>query len=217
MDDEALDAQEPIQTDIVNKADFAAVPIHFRPAEGKSKLFKLVIPGIEPPLGFYEVTGDSADQITIVEVQPDETDDTAEPEGEVVEVDSADQPDQDTTEEVEEVKVPEHEDEVFDEPEVEEAIEEDEPEEEGNISSQVDSVPTDDYPYSDDAGNPVAGFLVADSEDADPLVITVRPEKDESIEDAMKRVQGEHDGYSRATLDEAIVVLGHNPLTAEDN
>jgi len=208
-----LDEQDEIQTDIVNKDDFAAIPIHFRPAEGKVKLFKLVIPGIEPPLGFFEVTGDSAEQITITEVKPSETDDTAEPEGEVVEVDSVDQPDQDTDEEepiLEEVL------EATTEAPEEEEVETEESDDNVSSAPEADKE-EDEYPYSDDAGNPVAGFLVADSEDAEPQIIVVRPEKDEPPEDAMKRVEEEHEDYSRTTLDQAIVVLGHNPLTAEDN
>lgn len=196
MEDNIIDQQEEIDTETVKKDDFAAVPIHFRPGEGKVKLFKLVIPGIEPPLKKFKLTGDSPETLELIEVTDDDDVDNDTPEGdEVVNEEDAESPSEEAQSE------------APDDETVDDAEESQEEALEGDI----------DYPYEDSEGNPIAGLLIAEDENVDPQVITVRPQEGESPEDAVQRVLAENEGYKPASLDEAIALIGHNPLTGKDN
>jgi hypothetical protein len=196
LDDDIIDQQEEIDTETVKKDDFAAVPIHFRPGDGKVKLFKLVIPGIEPPLKKFKLTGDTPETLELIEVTDDDDVDDDTPEGdEVVNDEDAESPSEEAPSEATD-------DETVDEP-----AEIQDEELEGDI----------DYPYEDSEGNPIAGLLIAEDENAEPQVITVRPQEGESPEDAVQRVLADNNGYKVATLDEAIALIGHNPLTGKDN
>lgn len=186
----------------MDKSDFAAVPVHFRPGEGKEKKIKLVIPGIEPPLAFLIVSGKTPETIT--------TEFVDNPEG--------DQSQEEITEDIEE---------SVDE-EVNETEDEDVPESNdtdagasAEIAGEEESTPDErdevEYPYEDDAGNPVAGFLVAKTDEAQPPVILVKPEFGEQPNEAIDRVKGGHPDHKVASLDEATAKLGHSPLTSKDN
>lgn len=213
--DDIIDEIEEIETPTVEKGAFAAIPIHFRPGPDKIKRVMLVIPNVEPPLKFFEISGEDKDSITIEEVSgPSETgeDTDIEPEGEVleteeasVEADEADEPTPEDSEDTPEEET--FEDEPVDEEFEDSPAEEEDPELEGEI----------DYPYEDEQGNPIAGFLIDDSEDAPLPVVVVKPQEGESVEEAMERVSKDHEGHRAATLDQAIALLGHNPLTSEDN
>lgn len=210
--DDIIDEIEEVDTQSVDKQAFAPVPVHFRPGEGKVKYLMLVIPNVEPPLAFFKVTGDTKDSITLEQVEgpaeegedPDST-----PEGEVLEAeetsvdaDKAEEQSQDADGDIEE------EPESFDGPVDEEETESQEDEKlEGDI----------EYPYEDEAGNPVAGFLIDDSEDASLPVVVVKPQEGETAEEAIERVSKDHENHRVATLDQAIALIGHNPLTSEDN
>lgn len=190
METETIDeGMGDVQPTRVSEHGFAAVPIHFRPKEGATpKRVALVVPGIDPPLMFLEVSGSSPDDISITEVQ-----------GHVDSVSqSADSEAVETTEEGTEET-----------PDVEEAPQEEEVEEEEQETENLE------YPHETDQGEPVAGFLLA-GEDETPPVIVVRPQEGESVEDAMTRVGEDNPGHIPGTLEEATKVLGHSPLTSED-
>jgi hypothetical protein len=202
MDDEPVNAQA-VKDDIVKeqKRAFAAVPIHFRPQEGKTKLIKLVIPGIEPPLGFFEVSGGSPEDLSLTTVDgpSDDSGDSDAVEDEVQQTDDNITPDEDEgnddfTEETEESETTE-----------ETEIPEEEPEDEEL-----------EYPHQDDAGDPIAGFLLG-SEEHQPLVILVRPSSGQTAQEAMEEEGSKHPEHRPGSLDEATKLLGHSPLTSEDN
>jgi hypothetical protein len=205
---DVIDEIEEVDTLSVAKDSYAAVPIHFRPGAGKEKLIKLVIPNIEPPLAYFRISGETKDSIeieTIDEIENEDVDDTT-PEGEVLVDEEAS---------VDAVK----DDEPTEEGEDETIIENDEPveEDETAVPEEEELEGEIDYPYEDEAGNPVAGFLIDDSEDAELPVVVVKPQEGETAEDAVKRVSKDHENHRVATLDQAIAILGHNPLTSEDN
>lgn len=190
--------EQAVKDDIVEeqKQTFAAVPIHFRPAEGKTKLIKLVIPGIEPPLGFFEVTGGTPEELTLTSVSgPDSTS------GDDVGVEDKVEQTEDshTTPEVSDTDTELSTDEELDA--------ELPPEEE---DEEIE------YPYTDDNDDPVAGFLLG-SEEAQPLVILVRPSKGQTVQEAMDEESSKHPEHRPGTLEEATKLLGHSPLTSEDN
>jgi len=62
-----------------------------------------------------------------------------------------------------------------------------------------------------------AGILIANDTEADQQVIVVYAMDGESDAEAVKRVQADHEDYRVGSLDQAIELLGHSPLTAEDN
>jgi hypothetical protein len=172
---------------------FAAVPIHFTPAEGKEKKIALVIPGIEPPLAFFRIAGDSPDQLVIEEVD-----------GHVDSV-SAGSKDEESTEDVD-----------LDTEEVSESEESEDGEESQDEDLQAEEdEQTLDYPHEDEAGDPVAGFLIG-NEDAQPPVVVVRPQDGEASEEAMKRVGENHPEHYPGSLEDATKLLGHSPLTSGD-
>lgn len=190
--------EQAVNDDIVEeqKQTFAAVPIHFRPGEGKTKLIKLVIPGIEPPLGFFEVTGGSPEELTLTAVSGPEAS------GDDVGV-------EDKVEQTEDSQ-PTPESEALDA----ELLSEEQPDEETSEESEdEDDI---EYPHEDDNGDPVAGFLLG-SEDAQPLVILVRPSKGQTVQEAMDEESAKHPEHRPGTLEEATKLLGHSPLTSEDN
>jgi len=188
---------------------FAAIPIHFNPKEGAEKKFALVIPGIEPPLAFFRVSGDTPDELSIEEVDGHVESVSQGQDGEVIE----ESVDLDTKDD----NTPEPEDELNEEEEVHNDSEPEEQsidEEEQSVPEEEDS--TVDHPHEDDSGNPVAGFLLG-NEDVQPLVVLVKPEDDESTSDAMDRVSNDHPEHVLGSLEEATKLLGHSPLTSADN
>lgn len=187
MDEAINDAN--VNDDIVKEAtqSFAAVPIHFRPKEGKSKLIKLVIPGIEPPLGFFEVSGGTPEELKLTQT------------------DGPSAPASGTGDDIE--------DEV-DETETENITPEAEEEESTDISNSDDQ--EIEHPHETDKGEPVAGFLLG-SEEHQPLVILVYPEKGQTSQEAMEEESAKHPEHRLGTLEEATALLGHSPLTSEDN
>jgi len=200
MDDEPVNAQA-VKDDIVKeqKQSFAAVPIHFRPGEGKSKLIKLVIPGIEPPLGFFEVSGGSPEDLTLEErdgPSDDVSGDSDPVEDEVQQTETDTAPDEDGGND--------------------DFTEQDQIEAEAEDLEREEEEAEHDYPHTDDAGDPIAGFLLG-SEEHQPLVILVRPSADQSAQDAMEEEGTKHPEHRPGNLDEATKLLGHSPLTSEDN
>jgi len=193
--EESLEIKETSGTE---KMSFAAIPVHFRPGSGKEKLFKLVIPGIEPPLGFYRVTGESAESISIESVDAPDTLDAV--------------PDNDDNKEVASSPAEEIED-----PDagMSSGLEDVESDEESDDRSDA----LKQYPHATADGKPVAGFLLApnggdtDSQD----VIVVVAEDGENVADALNRVGANHPDYKEVSLSEATKALGHDPLTADDN
>lgn len=179
-----------VNDDIVKEAkqSFAAVPIHFRPKEGKSKLIKLVIPGIEPPLGFFEVSGGTPEELTLK--QTDGPSAVNQEDGDGIE------------------------DEV-DKTETENITPESNEEDETDIS-ESDDTEQDDHPHETDQGEPVAGFLLG-SEEHQPLVILVHPSDGQTSQEAMEEKSKQHPEHRLGTLEEATALLGHSPLTSEDN
>jgi len=195
--EESLEIEE---TSAVEKSGYAAVPIHFRPGEGKIKKFKLVIPGIEPPLGFYELTGNTPETLDLVSVEgPDRSvnaEDTIDVEKAAEgQVEGIDDPDAGKSAGLEDVSLKESD----------------------NDSETDDSDSKLDYPHEMPDGSPVSGFLVAKEDGIEPVVIIVHPKTDESVDDSILRVASDHPDHKVANLDEAIKALGHSPLTTEDN
>jgi len=178
---------------------FAAVPIHFKPGVGAVKKIALVIPGIEPPLAFFELSGDSPEDLTFIEIDghtdsvSQGTNDEAEHKDVQLapEVSETDETSEDVEESTEAEDVPETEDKE----DVDETIE---------------------YPHEDENGDKIAGFLIG-NEEFQPLVILVRPQEGESVEEAMLRVSKENPEHIPGTLEEATKLLGHSPLTKADN
>lgn len=186
---EQAENADSVESDVNNveaEPNFAAVPIHFRPKEGASKLIKLVIPGIEPPLGFFRVEGDSPESLTMTVVDgPSDVEGDKDVEKEI-DQDADEQPAEDIEPSDPSPEQEETEEEVL------------------------------DYPHEDESGNPVAGFLLG-SEEVQPLVIVVRPEQGQTAEEAMKEEGEKHPEHMPGSLDEAKKLLGHSPLTAQDN
>jgi hypothetical protein len=174
---------------------FAAIPIHFNPKEGAEKLIALVIPGIEPPLAFFRLSGATPDSLTFEEIDGHVDSVSQADVGEEIKdgVDKEDTEQEDLTDDAEEM----------------ETESETESEPEGDDK-------TVEYPHEDAAGQPVAGFLLG-NEDVLPLVVLVIPQDGESVDEAMARVSSDHPEHIPGTLDEAIKILGHSPLTSEDN
>jgi len=178
---------------------FAAVPIHFKPAEGAEKKIALVIPGVEPPLAFFRLTGDSPENLTFEEIDGHVDSVSQGSDGE----DSVEDTSSQTLEE---------QDQPIETPQSEEKSDEEEVEEpDPAIAGEETDI---SYPHEDSAGNPVAGFLIG-NEDAQPLVILVRPEEGESTEDAMQRVSEAHPEHIPGSLEEATKTLGHSPLSKD--
>ena len=176
-----------------DKEGFAAVPIHFRPGDGKVKRIKLVIPSIEPPLLFAEVKGDTPESITFNVVDgPDD--------GQNMEDSESD-----------------------DSKEVAPPVEIDDPTagQSEAVVTDDDSADTGeeeiDYPHEDDDGNPVAGFLIPKEDGVTPDIVVVKPKQGESAEEAMSRVGSDHPDHKEASLEEATAHVGHSPLTKQDN
>jgi len=212
----------------VKEEGFAAVPIHFRKG---TKRIKLVLPGVEPPLMYLEVTGDSADVAEIREVEgpvasvhnnmadklsEDETPNQEEGDFKV-EVGMKDNPKEPVawlTKEGEQniAVVP------GEEQDPEEAISEAKAKHKGYELSGGPKEPESkevDYPHEDSAGNPVSGFLL--KKGPSPDVKVIRPEKGESVEESIERVKKQSAGYEVGDLAAASKLLGHSPLTKEDN
>ena len=175
-----------------DKEGFAAVPIHFRPGEGKRKRFKLVIPSIDPPLLYAEVTGTTPESIkfNIVDGPADEQD----------------MEDSESNESKEAEPPVEIEDPTAGQSEML-VTEDDSTEAETDI----------DYPHEDDDGNPVAGFLIPKEEGVQPNIVVIKPKEGEPAEEAVNRVAAEHPDHRVATLEEATTHVGHSPLTKQDN
>lgn len=181
---------------------FAAVPIHFKPAEGAEKKIALVIPGVEPPLAFFRLTGDSPDSLTFEEIDGH--------------VDSVSQGnDDEASEEDTSSQTLEEQDNPVEAPEEEPSPKEEESESEVETDPAVAGEEDDiSYPHEDSTGSPVAGFLIG-NEDVQPLVVVVKPQDGESTEDAMQRVSEQHPEHIPGSLDEAIKALGHSPLSSD--
>jgi len=202
--------EQAVKDDIVNEQmqTFAAVPIHFRPGEGKSKLIKLVIPGIEPPLGFFEVTGGTPEELKLTMTDGPSSDNSGDGDGvedEVSQTEDSHTPPEESDDkpdftETDDVKTDDDTEDLPDE------VEEMEAEESEEI----------EHPHEDDNGDPVSGFLLG-SEEHQPLVILVRPAKDQTSQEAMEEESSKHPEHRPGSLDEATKLLGHNPLTSEDN
>lgn len=190
---ENADSVEEDVNNIESEPNFAAVPIHFRPKEGAKKLIKLVIPGIEPPLGFFEVTGDSPESLTMTQVDGPESSE----EGETVVEEEVDQSD--------EIDVA-HSAALKENDEIDKSETTVEPEDEEELS----------YPHEDESGNPIAGFLLG-TEENPPLVIIVRPDDGQTAEIAMTEEGLKHPEHMPGSISEAEKLLGHSPLTSGDN
>lgn len=80
---------------------------------------------------------------------------------------------------------------------------------EGEIEEEIDEVVEED--------SNVAGYLIAVDETAQPNFIIVRAMDDESDSDAVDRVLNDHDGFRVGSYDEVKKLVGHDPLSAEDN
>jgi hypothetical protein len=178
---------------IVKDHGFAAVPIHFNPKEGAEKQIALVIPGIEPPLAFFRISGDSPESLVFEEID-----------GHVESV-SEGSKDEEQQESV---------DTDTSEVSESEAVEEQEDKSEDDIEEEVDDE-TIEYPHVDENDNPVAGFLLG-SDENQPLVVLVTPQDGESIDDAMKRVGDQHPEHIPSSLAEAEKALGKSPLSGQD-
>ena len=198
MDDKIVnEGVEESGESFVKDHGFAAVPIHFKPGEGAEKKIALVIPGIEPPLAFFLLSGDSPDDLTFEEIDGHVESVSQGGDDEGIDKDAKSEPiEAETTE-----------------PEEEEAEEPEDLESEEEISTDTDE--EIEYPHSDDQDNPVAGFLLG-SEEHQPLVILVRPQEGETVEEAMERVSADHPEHFPGSLDEATKLLGHSPLTGQD-
>jgi len=176
---------------------FAAVPIHFKPGEGAEKKIALVIPGIEPPLAFFRVSGESPETLTFEEIDGHVDSVSQSASGEDVKEDTTPLKAEEQNDESDDSSLP-NEEELTDD----------------------DSEPSNEemdmsYPFEDDVGDPVAGFLIG-NEDNQPLVILVRPQEGESVEDAMARVSNDHPEHIPGSLDEATKALGHSPLSSKE-
>lgn len=213
MADATEDTFEMDQQGTVDKGSYAAIPIHFRPGEGKEKRFKLVIPGIDPPLAYFTVRGAKPETISIVEdsapedtvVAEDTSQDVDETEG--GEVEQVDDPTAGQSQSLDEAEAAEDEDtEKVNSPDEAPADEETETE-------QTD----EQYPHEDAANNPVAGFLIASEDGVEPPVVVVHPKEGESVTAAMTRVGADHPDHQIANLEDATKLLGHSPLTSKDN
>lgn len=178
---------------IVKDHGFAAVPIHFSPKDGAEKQIALVIPGIEPPLAFFRISGDSPENLVFEEIDGhvESVSQGSKDEEEQESVDT------DTSEVSESEAVEEQDDSTEDD------IEEGEEDE------------TIDYPHVDNNDKPIAGFLLG-SDENQPLVVTVNPQDGETIDDAMKRVGDQHPEHIPGSLEEASKLLGKSPLTGQD-
>jgi len=171
---------------------FAAVPIHFKPKEGAEKLIALVIPGIEPPLAFFKVSGDSPENVTFEEVDG-HTDTVSNP----------------SSDEVAEENVEQDIDEAS---ESEEAKDTDDVTEDSDLNDEEDEADTEsEHPHVDSNDQAVAGFLLG-SEENMPLVIVVNPKDGESTTDALKRAGNENPEHFPGSLEDATALLGKSPL-----
>lgn len=175
---------------------FAAVPIHFKPGEGAEKKIALVIPGIEPPLAFFRVTGESPDSLTFEEIDGHVESVSQSASGEDVKEDTTPLEAEEQNNESDDSSPPEEEEQTDDDSEP---------------SGEEDDI---SYPFEDDGGNPVAGFLIG-NEDNQPLVILVKPQDGESTDEAMARVSNDHPEHIPGSLEEATKALGHSPLSSE--
>lgn len=181
-----------IVKDRVADHGFAAVPIHFNIKEGNQpKRLALVIPGVEQPLMFLEVSGSTPEELSIVEVD-----------GHV--------------ESVSQGSIDAEDESVQEDTESEDIIEEPEDTEDTDVEVDGDDEDTNlSYPHEDEVGNPVAGFLIA-GEDASPPVVVVKPQDGETAEDAMTRVSNDHPDHFPGDLAAATDKLGHSPLSSKD-
>jgi len=188
---------------------FAAIPIHFNPKQGAEKKFALVIPGIEPPLAFFRVSGDTPDDLSIEEIDGHvESVSQGQKGGDIeesVDTDTSDEEPPDS----ENNPGPTTDDFV-------DAMDEDESRKKSDSENTHNTHHDVEYPHEDSDGNPVAGFLLGNEENQ-PLVVVVKPQADEESSDAMSRVSDDHPEHIEGSLDEAIKLLGHSPLTSEDN
>ena len=193
----------------MEKTGYDAVPIHFRPGKGIIKKIKLVVPGFDDWM--VKMTIFDGPEGTIAYTIDDEESDSdgSEPEGDKLEasentaIDNVDVENNNLADEgpmdAEDIEMSEAEDENM------EAMD--------NI---IDDLPKDS-PTDEEPEEPYAGILIALDSDAEQQVIVVRAMEGESDEDAVKRVLEDNDGYRVGTLEEAIQILGHSPLTSKDN
>jgi hypothetical protein len=195
------------ETIVYKESNFAAVPIHFRPKQGaQPKLLKFVIPGIEPPLFFAEVSGDSPDTIKFQEVDGPTTSVSKANEDEI-DIKVSDQTDDNAEGTLDEESA--QADDASEEKVDENLLELDADMEEAEaINAELS------YPYDDD-GRPVAGFLLGTEED--PTVVTVYPKDGQTAEQAMEEASKQNPKLKPGTLQEAEKLLGHSPFTSEDN
>ena len=198
----------------VVKTGYDAVPIHFRPGKTPEKRIKLVIPGVEPPLLHAVIKGEDPEHIEIEIISQEEIDsDKDEPKGEVFEgsEDAAVVADEAGALDNAEVQPMDAEDleQAEEEAESMEALD--------NILEEMPDADTTEEQSEEEEVPAHAGILIANDSDADQQVIVVYAMDGESDAEAVKRVQADHEDYRVGTLDQAIELLGHSPLTAEDN
>lgn len=202
----------------VIKNDFDAVPIHFRPGKTGTKRIKLVIPGIEPPLLYAEVTGDSPDTMKFEIIAQEEIDsESSEPKGEELTVDE----DAAVITETDSVEpVTEEEPKDLEDLEMDEKMEE-ETEAMDNILEELPDAPTEEegpeQPEEQVEVKEPVGYLIATSEDLQPQWIEVLAMDGESEMDAMKRVGEDNPDYKPGTLEDVERIKAGDTDYSEDN
>lgn len=192
----------------MEKTGYDAVPIHFRPGKGIVKKIKLVVPGFEDWMVKMTIQDGPSGSIVYTIDDNDSDSDSSEPEGEQLEVTentAIDNVDADNNTVVDEGPM---------DAEDQEMIQEEEENMEA-MDNILDELPDKEDEPEEEIDH--AGILIALDSDAEQQVIVVRAMEGESDEDAVKRVSEDNDGYRVGTLDEAIEILGHNPLTSKDN
>lgn len=99
----------------------------------------------------------------------------------------------------------------------EEIVNRDDGEEEPVLEDEDDEEVDEVIEEEEDVEDNVAGFLIAVDDTADPNFIIVRAMDGESDSDAVDRVLKDHDGFRVGSYDEVKNLVGHDPLSAEDN
>lgn len=225
----------------VMKNGFDAVPIHFRPGKTGTKRIKLVIPGIEPPLLFAEVSGDHADNLKfeiIAQEDIESNDDT--PMGEELEIDEdaavitvesskeqAAQIESDETEARElneemedDVKAMDNILEELPEKKSEADVEDEAPEEEDEIptdDAEEPEVEEEEEVQDEPASDEIAGYLIAKEEDQQPQWIEVKAMEGETDMEAVNRVAEDNPDYKPGTLEDVERLNDNKPLYGKDN
>jgi len=186
----------------IGATGFAAIPIHFRPGKQTEKRFKLVIPGLEPPIAFFILSGDEFEDLELTQVSQEDIDSVAtEPTGDIV------TPDDDTviTDDEDKIEIDSVEPMNLEDVEDAEKMEEE--------AEAIDRIIDDATP---EGAEDEIMYLIAIEPDTEPAFIEFTFNEGESKDEGVSRAAEEYPEYRVGTLEDVDKLKATAPSPDKD-